>query len=299
MDGLVEGTRIVRRVAVLLAALCVMVTGCTIGDASRLIAAEPSASATTAAPLAQEVNAGSIDRVITNSEGKKRSYLISTPPGYDSTRAWPVILAFHGWGQDAQNMRDVTQLDKARAIVVFADGVDKAWAPAPYAKTSSTEDLGFVRTILSEVDKRFTVDHRRIFAAGFSNGGGFAAFLSCQMPDTITAVAPVGAAYYTAIMKDCSHTPVAWLDIHGTHDQTINYYGGRRHGTDYEAVPEVLSEVAKRNGCEDSVIVRRSTNEIEQHWQGCEMPLSHLRVGGGEHVWPQGATAEVRSFFGV
>ncbi|GAB2517500.1 hypothetical protein GCM10027031_25030 [Corynebacterium atrinae] len=283
----------------LLATAIVGLSACTVGDPSRIIAAEPSATITAAAPLAQEVSAGSIDRVITTSEGKERSYLVSTPPGYDSTRSWPVILAFHGWGQDAQSMRDATQLDKARAIVVFADGIDKAWAPAPYAKSSGKEDLGFVRTIISEVDKRFNVDHRRIFAAGFSNGGGFAAYLSCQMPDQVTAIAPVGAAYYTAILKDCSHTPVAWLDIHGTHDQTINYYGGRRHDTDYESVPEVLSEVAKRNGCEEPVIVRRSTTEIEQHWQGCEMPLSHLRVGGGEHVWPDGATAEVRSFFGV
>lgn len=232
-------------------------------------------------------------------DGRERHYRLSTPEGFYRGRQWPVILAFHGWGETAGVMEETTGLNEARAVVIYAEGVDRAWAPAPYARTTGDEDLAFVRALLDDVVSTYPVDRQRIFATGFSNGGGFAAYLSCRMPDTFHAVAPVGAAYYAPIHADCPGQPVARLDIHGTDDDVIAYHGGTRHGTPYESVPEVLDGVARRNGCEGTAITRHSREVIEQHWQGCRLPLVHLRVGGGAHVWPNLATSEVRSFFGV
>ncbi|QGU04542.1 alpha/beta hydrolase family esterase [Corynebacterium comes] len=232
-------------------------------------------------------------------DGRDRHYRLSTPEGFYRGKQWPVIFAFHGWDGTAAALEETTGLSGARAVVIYPDGVDRAWAPAPYAKTSGKEDLAFVRALLDDVVSTYPVDRRRIFATGFSNGGGFAAYLSCRMPDTFRAVAPVGAAYYESIHADCAEQPVAQLDIHGTHDDVIAYHGGRRHGMGYESVPEVLDGVARRNGCEGTVITRRSQEVLEQHWLGCRLPLVHLRVGGGAHVWPDIATTEVRAFFGV
>lgn len=232
-------------------------------------------------------------------DGKVRHYRLSTPEGFYRGAQWPVIFAFHGWDETAAVLEETTGLNDAPALVIYPDGVDRAWAPAPYARTSGAEDLAFVRALLDDVVSGYPVDRRRIFATGFSNGGGFAAYLGCRMPDTFHAVAPVGAAYYAPIHDDCVDQPVARLDIHGTDDQVIDYHGGTRHGTPYESVPAVLDEVARRNGCGGTAITRNSQQVIEQHWLGCRLPLVHLRVGGGAHVWPDLATAEVRSFFGV
>ena len=205
---------------------------------------------------------------------------------------WPVGLL-------AETMEQVSGLDSVNAIVVYPEGVEQAWAPAPYAATSGEEDLGFARVLLDHVRDEYPVDGSRIFATGFSNGGGFAAYLGCHLPETFHAVAPVGAAYYEAIHLGCTTEPVARLDIHGTDDRTIHYYGGTRHGERYEPVPVVLDRVAENNGCTRSTMTRRSQDVIVQHWQGCRLPLVHVRVGGGAHVWPKEATAELRAFFGV
>lgn len=285
-----------RRLITVLAAT-MLLAGCTIQEPAE--STDAAAPSSTVEPLAQETTAASLDKVTTTVDGRERTYLRAVPAGYDESRSWPVVLAFHGWRETAEVMQRNTGLESARAIVVYAEGVDRAWAPAPYADTSGDEDIAFVRTILAELTDEYRVDRGRIFATGFSNGGGFAAYLGCQLPETFTAVAPVGAAYYRAIHEDCTDEPVARLDIHGTYDRTINYYGGTRHGTPYESVPVVLEGVADRNGCDGTSINRRSNSVIEQHWQGCDMPLIHVRVGGGEHVWPDEATAEVRAFFGV
>ncbi|AJE33130.1 hypothetical protein B842_06405 [Corynebacterium humireducens NBRC 106098 = DSM 45392] len=232
-------------------------------------------------------------------DGRERTYRVSTPEGFHRGRQWPVVYAFHGWGETAESMEQTTKLDSARAIVVYPQGVANAWAPAPYAETSGEEDIGFVRTLVHTIAEDYPVDRSRIFATGFSNGGGFAAYLSCQLPTTFHAVAPVGAAYYEATHAACAEEPVARLDIHGTHDTVVGYHGGTRHGERYESVPDVLEGVARRNGCERSTMTRNGQTVIAQHWQGCALPLVHLRVGGGDHTWPTLATKEIRSFFGV
>lgn len=232
-------------------------------------------------------------------DARERSYRVSTPEGFHRGRQWPVILAFHGWGETAEAMERTTNLDEAAAIVVYPAGVDRAWAPAPYATTTGEEDLGFVRALVARIEQDYPVDRARFFATGFSNGGGFAAYLSCQLPSTFAAVAPVGAAYYEATHAGCADEPVARLDIHGSHDMVVGYYGGTRHGERYESVQDVLEGVARRNECERSTMTRSGQTVIAQHWQGCRMPLAHLRVGGGDHTWPPIATTEVRSFFGV
>ncbi len=232
-------------------------------------------------------------------DGRERTYRVSTPHGFHRGRQWPVVYAFHGWGETAEFMEKTTRLDAAQAIVVYPQGVDNAWAPAPYAVTSGEEDIGFMRTLVETIARDYPVDRSRVFATGFSNGGGFAAYLSCQLPATFHAVAPVGAAYYEATHAACAEEAVARLDIHGTHDTVVGYHGGTRHGKRYEPVQDVLEGVARRNGCERSTMIRIAPSVIAQHWQGCELPLVHLRVGGGEHTWPSIATAEIRSFFGV
>ncbi len=171
-----------------------------------------------------------------------RSFILSVPKDYTGEKKWPMVLAFPGWGQSAENLRGYSRLDAADAITVFAEGKKKAWSPAPYAKTSTAEDKKFVRDIIDAVRATYRVDDSRIFATGMSNGGGFAAYLACQMPDVFKSVATVSAAYYKDILKDCAHSPVGRLDMHGTVDPVVGYYGGTRHKTKYYSVESVLEQ---------------------------------------------------------
>lgn len=247
-----------------------------------------------------------------SSQGRDRSFLLSVPDNYTGEVSWPVLFVFHGWQESSQAIRSYTGFDSADAIVVYPQGVANAWEPAPYAKTGPGEDQAFVREILNAVRATYPVDENRIFAAGFSNGGGFAALLGCRMPEVFAGVASVSAAYYQAIHEDCSERPMALLDIHGTVDPVINYYGGIRHGTPYDPVPEVLAVDAARNRCTGDVITERiSESVIEQRWQNCVLPVNHIRLGGGGHVWPGGtadpnmpvprgfATSEILEFLGI
>lgn len=245
--------------------------------------------ATTTAPAVAPVGAGSSEWITVTVGERQRHFLLSVPEGYTPEQAWPVVLTFPGWREEAEWMHAYTGLNAAAALVVYAEGVEGAWAPAPYAATSVEEDLRYVNAVLGWLREHYFVAEDSINAVGLSNGGGFAALLGCRMPATIAAVATVSAAYYQDVHRDCAETPVPHLDIHGTADEVIEYYGGTRHDTVYSSVPEVLLAAAERNGCPAGAeIMRESTEVLEFRWSDCAADLQHIRVGGGGHTWPGG-----------
>lgn len=224
-----------------------------------------------------------------NAGGLKRDYILSLPAGADQRDRLPVILVFHGYGEDAESVRRNSGLDDADAIVAYLDGEKKAWAPAPYAKTSGEQDLDFVDAVLDELGRDYSVDRSRVFAAGFSNGGGFAAYVGCQRPQEFTGIATVAGAYYHRVSEGCSQIPMKHVDFHGTDDDIISYDGGRRHKTAYNSVEEMLTDATERNHCD----AREEDIDVEdnvklEHWAGCDAELAHYRIENGPHVWPGG-----------
>ena len=262
----------------------------------------------TSAPLAGPEPGSS--QTINLASGRK--FILHVPSSYQPGKKWPVVLAFHGWKETAEMMQRYTELDAADAIVAYPAGEDRAWAPAPYAKTTGAEDTEFVRDIVDSLRATYAVDDERIYATGMSNGGGFAAYLGCQMPDVFKSVATVSAAYYQAIHASCKGEPVGRLDMHGTLDPVVDYYGGTRHKERYVSVPEVVSMDAQRNRCEGNLNTERlANNALLVQWEQCQYPVQHIRIGGGKHVWPGGnyddasdvgfgfATDKVLDFFAI
>lgn len=272
----------------------------------------PVQASAAAQPRALEQGEPTTQRRRLNVGGVERSFLLTVPPGADRAVKLPVIFVFHGYGEDAESIRGYTHFDRADALVVYLDGVDKSWAPAPYAKTSGEQDLAFVDAVRAALDREFRVDRARVFATGLSNGGGFAAYVGCQRAQDFTAIGTVSAAFYERVSEGCSRIPVKQIDFHGTNDAVIGYAGGERHGTVYESVDAMLGEAAQRNHCFPAPVTTNPLPQIiERRWQQCDAALIHYRVRGGEHVWPGGthdrqsgspedyATRRQLEFFGV
>ena len=91
-------------------------------------------------------------------------------------------------------MEKYTDLDRLPALVVYPQGekdksgTQRAWESAPYATTNDGDkDSQLVRDILAQLDRKYRIDHTRIYATGKSNGGGFAAKLACTMSESFVA----------------------------------------------------------------------------------------------------------------
>lgn len=218
---------------------------------------------------------------------REREYMVTTPPEVEDRENLPLLFVFHGYKMTDDSMRKITEFNKANAVVVYMQGANTAWAPAPYAVTTGQEDLDFFDAVRQEMIDKYPINPSRVFAAGHSNGGGFAAYTACKRAHQLTGIATVSAAYYNTVFDGCAPIPTKQIDFHGTKDNTIKYDGGVRHDADYKPVMEVMEEAAERNHCSPEPETKEFSRPGEEFiWNRCDAELRHYRLDGSTHIWP-------------
>ncbi len=118
--------------------------------------------------------------------GGAREYLVHVPAAAESGKRLPVVFNFHGGGSDAPAEKAYSQMDgtadRHGFIVVYPQGVPPApgqqslrtWNAGKCcgpAKRTNADDVGFTLAVLDDLAGRTSVDERRVYATGISNGG--------------------------------------------------------------------------------------------------------------------------------
>lgn len=219
-----------------------------------------------------------------------RSYLIWVPHNYNPARPTPLVVAFSAFQDSAEGFREYSRLRESavgrNAIIVYPRAIGAAWEGSPRAKTEPGQDIRFVRAVVADVQRRYHVDHRRIYATGMSNGGGMAAVSACHMPDIFAGVAAVAGAYYEPVNQNCASEPVAFLAIHGMADPITPYYGGRRWGVKQLPVPEMFQSYERRNRCAGGVDREPAGHGVTRvSARGCVKGVEVLQYHGAQHTW--------------
>jgi polyhydroxybutyrate depolymerase len=263
-----------------------------------------------------------------------RDYVVHLPPGYTAGRAYPLVLMFHGGGPanagntlkttcpdgDVANPKCMDGVaDRAGFAVVYPAGMAdpgrtfmkvRTWnggggrngytCISGYSCKEKIDDVGYVRTVLDDLDGRMKVDHARVFAAGISNGGAMVHRLGCQLADRIAAIAPVSEGNQFSTSDTCQPAaPVAVLEFHGTEDPIAPFAGGFKKTFDSEgnslAGRQSAADWAKRDGCGEKSTAEDlpgdgKTTIKRETWAGCRggTEVVFYTIGGGGHTWPGG-----------
>jgi poly(3-hydroxybutyrate) depolymerase len=157
------------------------------------------------------------------SGGKTRSFILSVPDGYDSSRQYRLVFGFHWWGGTANDVASggtdgdvyahygLRSLANNSAIFVAPQGIGNGWA------NSGGEDVTFVDDMVRRIEDDLCVDPAQRFALGFSYGGAMSYSLACSRPTVFRAVAAIAAP---GEISGCSggSQPVAYLGVHGVGD---------------------------------------------------------------------------------
>ena len=187
--------------------------------------------------------------------GLNREYLLYIPPNIDNRENLPVIFNFHGYqGQAEQffNRTDLVEIaDNNGVVLVYPQGSDlpvgaSHWNAAPssssstsFVNKSSTDDIGFFKALLDEINQNNIIDLNRVYVIGYSNGGMFSHFLACNTENIIAAVGDVAGTMLNETFNSCNpSSPIPILKIHGTSDRVVSY-NGYDEG-EFKSVEEVL-----------------------------------------------------------
>ena len=137
-------------------------------------------------------------------DGVHREALVFAPSAGAPNEKHPLIFAFHGHGGNMRGFSEHVTLAKQwpEAIVVFPQGLDTPSARDPKGRQPGWQrlagggdrDLKLFDAMLASMHHEFSVDDRRVFATGFSNGAFFSLLLWIERSDKLAAVSIVAGA---------------------------------------------------------------------------------------------------------
>lgn len=269
----------------------------------------PAASATTAAaPFVQVTQAasGALSQPSPTGDSKHfldfgdlpRRYLLHIPPSYDPSQPTPLVLAFHGYGLDAEEMVRISGLsdlaDAQGFLVAYPEGAgtQKSWNGGTCcgeAMMKKVDDVGFTRVVIEDIARQVNLDRLRVYATGFSNGAIMVYRLACELADMLAAIAPVSAA--PAITSCKPARPISVIHFHGDADRLNPYDGGQRSGGgEFLPVENGIAFWVRANGCPSEELETQDGNIVHRVYTPCleGSAVELYKILGGEHAWPGG-----------
>ena len=248
-----------------------------------------------ARPLAAAISCSEVTHTPGNyvveleSSGQSRQFRLHIPPGYLAGSPAPLVINLHGFGgsgiqQDLLSGMSA-KADEAGFIAAHPEGRGdpQSWYVGPTAG-GQQEDVLFIRDLIYCLENQLSIDADRIYATGFSNGGGMVNRLGCDLADVIAAIGPVSGAYL--FHDTCQPTrPVPVVAFHGTADEIVPYGGGEA----LPPIPHWAADWAVRNGCVLTSTITYSQGDVTgETWGNCtdDALVTLYTIAGGKHWWP-------------
>jgi len=241
--------------------------------------------------------AGEFDQTVM-SGGIERVYILHVPPGYDGTEPTPLVMLFHGFALAGRSMLDYSELgtvaDSEGFLLVAPTGTGDPHRWNSSLAPGGADDVLFVNDLLDKLEAELCVDTDRVFATGYSNGGGMSNKLACDVSDRVKAVGLVAAVFQPCTPK------VALIAFHGTIDSLVPIEGrtgtGETGGTPtlrtftFPSVPSSVTAWASALACDAEPEVTQAGEHVElSTYNGCtpgEEAVQFYVVDGGGHTWP-------------
>jgi polyhydroxybutyrate depolymerase len=227
--------------------------------------------------------------------GTTRSYILHVPTAVTGQTPVPLVLDFHPILADdsyeAANSGYKALADQEGFVVAFPDGIDNAWNIGPCCTMSRTvDDLGFARALVTKIEGGGCIDPKRVYAVGYSMGGGMSHYLGCNAADVFAAIAPAAFDLLEESEEPCHPArPITEISFRGTADPIVPYAGGASNppnGLDvtihFLGAEGTFQKWAQLDGCTGSPSAADSNgcSTYSQCKDGVEVTLCTTQGGG-------------------
>lgn len=259
---------------------------------------------------AQTLPPGTHELALTHG-GVQRVYRAHVPAGARGPAALVVML--HGGGGDAPSVMRQTGWGRLAEREGFVVAFGQALPVNPRARSNfmvnpnvwddgsqrgnrrrgPVDDIGYIAAMIDDLSRRTTIDPRRIYLTGHSNGAAMTFHAGAALAPRLAAVAPVQGNWFSP--RERIAPPVPLLLIAGERDPLTPLAGGPTRtpwGTSIDKPPVIQSarEWAEAIGCRGEPISTRDQPPSLIRWAQCpagaEVVMRTIRGHG--HEWPGG-----------
>jgi polyhydroxybutyrate depolymerase len=222
-----------------------------------------------------------------------RPFSLHIPTGFTPGTAMPLVIMLHGYtssGYGEESYLKITaQSDKKGFLYATPDGTKESSATAPQFwnatdaccnfYSSKVDDSGYISGIITELSKQFTVDHKRVYLIGHSNGAFMSYRMACDHADQITAIVSLAGAMWNDVSKCNPERSVSVLEVHGTADERIDFNGADIVGVKYPSVATTVADWRTFDGCSDSATTPAPPMDLVSNLPGAETTVTTWSTG--------------------
>ncbi len=244
-------------------------------------------------------------------QGYDRRYLLFRPPPV--ARPPAIVVFLPGTGGTAEWTAQETRLPSFATREGFVLIVPEALRPRPDLPPkfltnpprwndgspaanaelqTDHDDVGFLSLVLTDALARTSVDPRRVYLTGFSNGAGMAFRFAAERCGLVAAVAPV--AGHCWVSPQVIPRPVPTLFVIGSVDPLLPYRGGAVElpwGNKLVHKPPVLTTLegwAVMNSCSPTSVLDVDANGVREELFPGPVEFRAVTVEDLGHHWPGG-----------
>jgi polyhydroxybutyrate depolymerase len=235
-------------------------------------------------------------------QNTNRSYLVHLPASYKPQVAYPVVLILHGRGGSGRQIAEQTKFsqvaDQQSFIAVYPNAINKPtlWNAFYPVAGSNRDDIAFIQAMLGELQNKYKIDDKRIYALGYSSGAMLTYRIGSELSEQIAAIGVVSGSlgyrsHGRAIYISKPKQPVPALVLHGKKDLIVKYKGGMSFTvqTNLLGIKQSVNQWASYNNCQaeqtkellqDGKFIKETYNCPKQN------QVTLLTLAEGTHKWP-------------
>lgn len=246
-------------------------------------------------------------------QGNQRVYSLHIPDSFDGTQAAPLVVFLHGGNgnaQSAQNFTNFNEISEENGFLmlypqawfesqsnsfVWADG--RGLAP----DNLGIDDVGFVNSLINQLETEYNINDNKIYLCGFSNGSFLTQEIAFQDNSQFAAIGTIGGTMNQDLYNNGNpNRAIPMIYIFGTDDPLVPYDGGFvSENTNFDPVVGVETAVdfwVNNNNCQTTLPTVEvpnindndsSTVSIFEFTDGNQnSKIKFYRVNGGGHTWP-------------
>ncbi|MEE2789690.1 MAG: hypothetical protein VX589_20285, partial [Myxococcota bacterium] len=208
-----------------------------------------------------------------------RVFWIHAPEVIEPDGAYPVLFAFHGDNEPAQQFigRFAQYVRSGTFVGIYPEGSRNSWQLG--RDPSNIDDVGFVGDIIAQLEQYEALSQSKPFAMGHLSGAGMVQKIAIEA-SLFQAIAPFGSALLQSSAPQNTTTRLSVIQFHGTDARRHPYNGGRGfRGYNFQAAEASAQLWADHNACQQSTRVNTSEDNLRVAYDGCSDGTSVIHYG--------------------